>query len=152
MLLKFVTLTALLLCMALAGLHATAWYVKTAATGANDGTSWTNAFTTLNDALFQSKAGDTIKIAEGVYIPTTTDNPDVPFYIKGGVVVLGGYPAIGNPSDNDRDWVNHFTVLSGQLQDGYSSNTIVSISGTKDVVIDGFTIRHTTTANEIGAL
>ncbi|UCG51826.1 MAG: hypothetical protein JSW58_16935 [Candidatus Latescibacterota bacterium] len=40
-------------------------YVKADATGANDGTSWTDAYTHLQVALSSSSSGDTIWVAAG---------------------------------------------------------------------------------------
>jgi hypothetical protein len=48
----------------------TNYYVKASATGAGDGSSWTNAFTNLQAALDAASVGDTICVAAGTYFPT----------------------------------------------------------------------------------
>lgn len=40
------------------------WYVRNSATGANNGTSWTNAYTTFSAAMTACAAGDTVYIAD----------------------------------------------------------------------------------------
>ena len=76
-------------------------YVNHEATGLDTGTSWTNAFTTLREALRVSSEGDALWIARGVYIPTQdpgglflgeNETPDmVPFIMKKGLSLYGGF-------------------------------------------------------------
>ena len=57
-------------------------YVDADATGANDGSSWTDAYTSLQDAI--ASAADTIFVAAGPYKPSTTDNQGEYFYVTTG--------------------------------------------------------------------
>lgn len=106
----------------LASLHAQAQrviYVKKNATGANNGTSWTDAYTSLQDALAIAQAGDEIWVATGIYYPDEgaglTDNDrTLSFRMKSGVAIYGGFT--GTETDrSQRDWKVHLTVLSGDL-------------------------------------
>lgn len=84
------------------------FHVDDTAGGANNGTSWANAYTTLQPALAAALAGDRILIAEGVYTPTTaTDSFEVPADIE----ILGGYPNGGGTRDPD----THRSILSGDV-------------------------------------
>jgi len=66
-------------------------YVDIDATGNNDGTSWSNAFTDLQDALDKAFDGDEIWVAEGTYKPTDTDDSNVSFELGEGVTLYGGF-------------------------------------------------------------
>jgi T5SS/PEP-CTERM-associated repeat protein len=53
---------------AIARTNAATWYVDTAATGSNNGTSWANAWTSISSATGSSVApGDTVYISNGSY-------------------------------------------------------------------------------------
>ena len=49
-------------------------YVNVAATGAHNGSSWTNAYTNLKDAITNTSSGE-IWVAQGDYMPTSNDDP-----------------------------------------------------------------------------
>ena len=44
-------------------------YVDDDASGANDGSSWTDAYNYLQDALAAAWSGDEIRVAQGIYTP-----------------------------------------------------------------------------------
>ncbi len=69
-------------------LQATIIYVDYQATGSNNGTSWTNAYTDFNSALLSATFGDEIRVAEGNY-----QAPPDGFVLKDGVRINGGYPS-----------------------------------------------------------
>ncbi|MFH1755626.1 MAG: hypothetical protein ABIA59_07965 [Candidatus Latescibacterota bacterium] len=52
--------------------HAGILFVNINATGANDGTSWTDAFTSVQSALTAANDPDEIWVAAGIYKPTTS--------------------------------------------------------------------------------
>jgi hypothetical protein len=83
-------------------------FVNPAASGLNNGTSWANAYRSLDSGLVKARPRDTIKVAAGTYKPTATFSP------KDGCIVLGGYPATGNPSETDRNFSRHQTIISGE--------------------------------------
>jgi hypothetical protein len=88
----------------------TVFVKNTGNTGNNDGSSWQNAFPTLQDALLY--CADTIKIAEGTYL-TTNSRSDSIFYLENKKVLIGGYPAFGNPSDDNRNPSVYISRLEG---------------------------------------
>ena len=68
-------------------------YVDADATGANDGTSWANAYVTLQPALEAASDGDEVWVAAGVYTPTVehggTGGRYKSFQMKNGVALYG---------------------------------------------------------------
>jgi hypothetical protein len=123
-------------------------YVKQNAVGNNNGTSWTNAFTTLTAALTAAVAGDTIKVAKGTYKPTTNMNDrSATFFIKDYMVLLGGYPDTGNPTDADRRWGRNPTILSGKIDtitNWWNTRQLVNLYNVSEkCILDGFVISDT---------
>jgi probable HAF family extracellular repeat protein/predicted outer membrane repeat protein len=54
------------------------YYVDADATGAHDGSSWTNAYNNLQDALAVAEKYDEILVAQGIYTPTGPLLPTLP--------------------------------------------------------------------------
>ena len=120
-------------------------YVNTSASGANNGSSWTNAFTTLPPALSAAGATDEIWVAQGTYKPTATTTRTIAFVLKDGVSVYGGF--VGNETmRSQRDPVAHVTVLSGDIgTPGVSTDNsyhVVTADATvsNTARLDGFTV------------
>jgi hypothetical protein len=104
-------------------LHAAVIYVDPAAAGANNGTSWANAFTSLATALQNANSGDEIWVKAGVYKPTTqvdvnasggADVREASFHVPDGVALYGGFAGT-ELSREERNWLLNKTVLSGDL-------------------------------------
>ncbi len=133
-------------------------YVDAGAKGAGTGSSWTNAYSSVQDALAAATAADKpveIRVGLGVYKPDqgagiTPGDRMATFRLANGVTIKGGYAGMNAPDPNARDVMLYETVLSGDLagNDTGASLTksdngccIVTGSGTDSTaVIDGFTI------------
>jgi len=132
-------------------------YVDSTATGANNGSSWSNAFVELQDALAIALAGELILVAAGVYYPDqgigqSNNARESTFSIPDGVTLRGAFP----PGGGARNLGMHTTVLSGDLQkndvdldgnsiaesfnhiSGSNAFSVVTIEG--EAVLSGFTI------------
>ncbi|PSK91592.1 right-handed parallel beta-helix repeat-containing protein [Taibaiella chishuiensis] len=131
--------------------NATVRYVDNTASGANNGSSWTDAYKYLSSALAVANAAatsDTLYIAQGTYYPTglqTGTNRDSTFLItRGGIKIYGGYPTGGGT----RNIAANPTMLSGNINaannnadNSYHVMVIAGIAATADsVVVDGITV------------
>ena len=137
-------------------------YVDAGATGSNDGSSWTNAFNFLQDAIAISSNGDQIWVARGIYKPNqgkklVISEGTATFKLKSGVAIYGGFPAGGSSLEDSNPLVNE-TILSGDLKgnDAAVNNLamlvtettrsdnavhVVTASGADETAeLDGFTI------------
>jgi predicted outer membrane repeat protein len=89
-------------------------YVDATATGAGDGSSWTDAYADLQGALGQAVEGDEIWVEAGTYMPTAGTDRAATFQLLDGVALYGGFN--GTETDrNQRDWTANVTVLSGDI-------------------------------------
>lgn len=114
-------------------------YVNQTATGNNDGSSWANAFASLQQALFY--CADTIKVAAGTYYPSNND-PSSSFWLRSKLVILGGYPNTGNPSEAQRDPFINTCKLSGKIPGSANQSRMVLLADRVDstCIVDGLTI------------
>jgi len=130
-------------------------YVDADAPGANNGTSWQNAFTNLQHALSVTVAArdvvDEVRVAEGIYRPAgPSGDRTATFQLIDGVVIKGGYAGYGKPQPNARNINLYETILSGDLKgdDGpyfarnqeNSYHVVTANSTDASAVLDGFTI------------
>ena len=96
-------------------------YVDASSGGLNNGSSWTDAYNSLQGALDTADPCDQIWVAEGMYLPSKQTDPCEPrtatFQLASGVGLYGGFPNSGDPTWNDRDPHTYVTILSGDLLD-----------------------------------
>ncbi|HEC02488.1 MAG TPA: hypothetical protein ENI81_03030, partial [Phycisphaerales bacterium] len=135
-------------------------YVDITAAGANNGTSWLDAYLYLQDALAYAGTSQTpveIRVAQGVYTPDRANaNPDgtedrnATFHLINGVIIEGGYAGIAGADPDARDVNAYESILSGDLlgdditEGGtYSDNSYHVVTANQadaTAVLDGFTI------------
>jgi predicted outer membrane repeat protein len=118
-------------------------FVDLNATGTNNGTSWTNAFTDLQDAIAVSSFGDEIWVAQGTYKPTSGTSRSIYFNIKNGTEVYGGFNGTETVI-SERDVALNVTILSAEIGTGSSTDNSYHVARFSNVGnqtrLDGFTI------------
>jgi len=122
------------------------YFVKSDAPGVNNGQSWTDAFLNLHDALFLAQSGDEIWVGEGTYRPSETGDRNSYFRMPSGVLLYGGFAGT-EMLPEERDWVQHPTVLSGDIgmagdKSDNSYNILYAFQPDSSTLIDGFILRE----------
>ncbi len=124
-------------------------FVNELAVGANNGSTWGNAFTDLQDALAlvaggtcNSPAITEVWVAQGSYVPSVPASRLATFDLP-NVAVYGGF--IGSETErSQRDWSQNTTILSGDLGTLLDSSDnayhVVSVNSGSTGILDGFTI------------
>ncbi|MHC4566734.1 MAG: right-handed parallel beta-helix repeat-containing protein [Planctomycetota bacterium] len=140
-------------------------YVDGDASGENNGTSWANAFTNLQEALGMGEtlSNVEVRVAQGIYKPdegrlVIRGDRNATFQLVSGVSIKGGYAGFGAPDPSARDIESYKTILSGDLLGNdavvddprdlsteptriENSRHVVTGSGTASTaILDGFTI------------
>jgi predicted outer membrane repeat protein len=121
-------------------------YVDADAAGANDGSSWANAYVYLQDGLADAGYGDEIRVAQGCYRPdqgagNTTGDSDATFQLVNGVELKGGYAGFGQPDPDARDIEEFATCLSGDLGSVKSYHVVTGTGTDQATLLEGFTIQ-----------
>ncbi len=117
------------------------------ASGANNGSSWANAYRSADavaTALNASVSGDEIWVAAGTYVPTTTATRTVSHQLKVGVALYGGFAGTETLL-SQRNHVANVTILSGDigtpgLNTDNSHHVVIGAGNTTNTFLDGFTI------------
>jgi hypothetical protein len=124
------------------------YYVDHAATGTNDGSSWSDAFTTVQPALdaagTRAAAGATgceVWVAQGTYYVYATGQGDT-INLRDGVGLYGGFAGT-ETARSDADPSAHPTILDGHASATGTSSVyhVVTSADVPSATIDGFTVQ-----------
>lgn len=131
-------------------------YVDTQAKGPiYDGMNWCHGYLQLDEALAIARAGDTIRVAMGIYTPDATglsDPREATFQLISGVALEGGYAGCGTWNPDERNIPRFETLLSGDLAQNdvsdlndpthaeNSYHVVVASQVDSTSVLDGFVI------------
>ncbi len=109
------------------------WYVDNNATGLHNGTSWADAFKTVQQGIDAASAGEMVWVKEGTHTPWFS----LPIAeLQTGVLLYGGFDGTEAELAERGDPADHPTIL-----DGMRSSYHVVI-GASNAVIDGFIIKN----------
>jgi len=141
------TLSSFLFSLLIAGMQladAAIIYVNDDATGVNNGTSWANAFTSLQSGIAAAVPGDEIWVASGTYKTTTNTNRQVYFTIPNAVALYGGFAGTETQL-SQRDWTVNVSTLSADIAIAgvawdNSYHVVYANNVTASTRIDGFKI------------
>jgi predicted outer membrane repeat protein len=125
------------------------WYVNHLAnSGNNDGSSWSDAFLNLQDALTEVCTQAEIWVASGTYKPTSGSDRTVFFEVPNNYKVYGGFDGteILGYDLSLRDFINNETILSGDIGTPNDSldnsyHVIKTEFVSSETTVDGFTIK-----------
>jgi len=127
-------------------------YVDSNAPGANDGSSWQNAYNFLQDALADANSSPKpveIRVAQGIYTPDSNSadpngsgSRESTFQLINWVSLKGGYAGFGASDPNERNINCYETILSGDIAiaDNNSDNSYHVVTGADNAELNGFTI------------
>lgn len=126
-------------------------FVDKDAVGNNNGRSWQDAFTNLQDALQIAYAGDQVWVAEGIYYPAgcnpcADSDRETAFAPRNGVELYGGFAGVEDDL-GQRDYEANPTILSGDIgaQSDSTDNAfrvVLLEAVSAKTIIDGFTIEE----------
>lgn len=124
---------------------------KDVITGNQDGSSWSNAYASLSNALDAAEFGDMLWVADGTYTLPMNGDRHESFVLRDGISVYGGFNGT-ETYFNERDPSLNITILSGDIGivDDAFDNTfhIVRLQDVNQyVVLDGV---HLETGNSVG--
>ncbi len=154
-----VTVAVICLYLVCAPVGASTWtvFVDDDATGANNGSSWANAYKYLQDALAEVQwySDAEVRVAQGTYTPDrgagiAPGDRKASLQLKQGIWIRGGYAGYGKANPNAHDPSVYKSILSGDLKgnDGpgfvnYADNSfhVVTANDTDSrAILDGLSI------------
>jgi hypothetical protein len=126
-------------------------YVDSSASGSNDGTSWADAYTSLESAIASAASGYQVWVAAGTYYPSAypagasgSSARDYSFYLDGGVQLYGGFAGT-ETTLAARDYATNVTILSGDIGTANTTtdnchHVVMSVNESTAGTLDGFTV------------
>ena len=121
-------------------------YTNINATGDDDGTSWSNAFTSFQSALDAVSTDEEIWVAAGTY-QTSYDyglgigNAGNHFILKNNASIYGGFVGT-ETSVSQRDIVTNKTILDGTTSGSFHVFNHTNLGLNNTAILDGFTISN----------
>ena len=151
---------SLLFTLSLTASYGQITYVNQNAAGANDGTTWADAFTDLQDALNAAQEGQ-IWIAAGTYLPSTIELDTFnTFFVDRELSIYGGFAGTETTLE-DRIQGANTTILSGDMMGDDLDNNFdmnksdnvfhvltLAAPATSIIVIDALTIKGGNTPSD----
>lgn len=113
-------------------------YVNSIATGSNNGSSWTHAYTTLYTAVAGANSGDTLYVAEGNYFPNGTGTNSQALVITKNLIILGGFPNSGSPTLAARNFKTKKTIFTGKFSITNIAHELLLLYDNDSTIFDGF--------------
>ncbi|KFF11976.1 T9SS type A sorting domain-containing protein [Flavobacterium hydatis] len=138
-------------------------FVSASATGLGNGSSWTNAYTNLQNAINAAKSGQEIWVKSGTYFPSRDRNGTIPtnprdatFVLKEGIKLYGGF-AGAETSLSERNPETNTTILSGDIgvKNDETDNIytlLLCVDLTSSSRLDGFTVTKANNNRTSGAI
>jgi uncharacterized repeat protein (TIGR01451 family) len=115
-------------------------YVDIAATGDDNGTDWTNAYTDLDDAIRRASNSNCITnpqiyVAQGTYAPQDTENG---YLLSDNMSVYGGFKS--GDTFSQRKPKKYETILTGDFDDDGFPDADAVVTMGDESLIGGFTV------------
>ncbi len=148
---KFLSILSLFFLVSFLQLSAKTIYVNAVASGNNDGSTWTNAYISLQSALASAVSGDEVWVCSGTYKPAASGGAtSAAFYIASGIKLYGHFAGT-ETATSQRQLSNssYATILSGDLNGNSgeftnmgdnSKNVVVFDHSGSETLLDGFTV------------
>jgi Bacterial Ig domain/Calx-beta domain len=117
-------------------------YVDRNAGGANNGSSWTNAYVSLITGLANAKVGESeIWLADGTYLPSTSNNRNESFNLVEHVAIYGGFNT-GETNLSQRNTSVYRAILSGDIgvANTVTDNSYHVVRGANGAILEAVSI------------
>lgn len=128
-------------------------FVNHSASGSDNGSSWANAFPTIEQAIVAAEANDVIWVAQGTYRPGNAKNSR--YRMKNNVHLFGGFTGVEDRIEQANPFEN-LTIISGEIGDPNDQTDnielLMEFRNVGNAIIQGFHFRDAYTTDFIGAI